>query len=96
MTAPVLGFDGCYRACRTAGVHTLKWGGCDHAVEPPPVITFTRLVTASDGYPSIVSHSVTVAELAEQIEGVLNSLPPWLTYTELAQAIAERVKEVAG
>ena len=31
-------FDGCHRACRKAGVHTGKWGGCAYAEKPEQIM----------------------------------------------------------
>lgn len=48
-------FDGCGRGCRMAGVHTLKWGECDHAEQPPrpePEFGYWATRVASDGGPS--------------------------------------------
>lgn len=49
-------FDGCGRGCRMAGVHTLKWGECDHAERPPrpePEFGYWATRVASDGGPSL-------------------------------------------
>jgi hypothetical protein len=49
-------FDGCSRDCRTAGAHTLAWGACESAVEPPrpdPEFGYWRTFDAGDGCLSI-------------------------------------------
>lgn len=50
-------FDGCARDCRKAGEHTLKWGRCEHAEEPPrepPKFGWWRTVDGGDGFLSLV------------------------------------------
>lgn len=54
-------FDGCRRACRLAGAHTLVWGECEHAPEtsrPEPTISIARVEPLHDGYPGIVHHDI--------------------------------------
>lgn len=54
-------FDGCSRACRVAGKHTLKWGDCERAEEPPPQdpeFGFWRTFDAGDGCMSISMASI--------------------------------------
>jgi hypothetical protein len=71
-------FDGCKRACRTAGRHTLVWGDCSAAPEsarPEPKLTVMRTRIAEDGYPSLVGELFTRTELAERIELTLRAVP---------------------
>lgn len=77
-------FDGCARACRKAGSHTLVWGECEYAAEPEPRISIGGVVTAPDGYPSIVLQSVPVSEMADRIEQVLRTIPVRLGPNALA------------
>lgn len=54
-------FDGCSRDCRTAGAHTLEWGDCEHAVEPPrpdPEFGYWTTVVMEDGSPSITQATI--------------------------------------
>lgn len=54
-------FDGCARECRKAGVHTLKWGRCERAEEPPrdpPKFGWWRTVDGGDGFLSLVKASL--------------------------------------
>lgn len=54
-------FDGCSRLCRKRGAHTLKWGDCEHAVEPPrpePEFGYWTTVMMDDGYPSIAQVAI--------------------------------------
>lgn len=55
-------FDGCARACRKSGAHTLVWGDCEHAPEsarPVPTISIGRVEPdLGDGYPGIVMRSI--------------------------------------
>jgi hypothetical protein len=54
-------FDGCSRLCRKRGAHTLKWGDCDLAVEPPrrePEFGFWRTFDAGDGCMSITMATI--------------------------------------
>jgi hypothetical protein len=74
-TEPAADFDGCSRECRKAGGHTLKWGRCEFGVEPEPRVDILRVITADDGYPSIVTESTSVSDMAERIEKVLRAVP---------------------
>lgn len=54
-------FDGCSRQCRKRGEHTLKWGQCERAVEPPrpdPEFGYWTTRMMEDGYPSIVQATI--------------------------------------
>jgi len=54
-------FDGCSRDCRTTGTHTLVWGRCGHASEPPrpdPEFGFWRTTVMQDGHPSLSKASI--------------------------------------
>jgi hypothetical protein len=54
-------FDGCSRLCRKRGAHTLKWGDCEHAVEPPrpdPEFGYWTTVMMDDGFPSITQAAI--------------------------------------
>jgi hypothetical protein len=54
-------FDGCARPCRKAGKHTLVWGDCEHAAQPPrpdPAFGFWAAVMMDDGYPSIMQATI--------------------------------------
>jgi len=60
-------FDGCRRSCRKNG-HTLVWGECEHAPEPPapePTVYVTRKQIEADGWPSISFVPVAVKDLDE-------------------------------
>ena len=88
-------FDGCSRACRKKGEHTLVWGNCEHAVEPEPRVSIGGVVTAPDGYPSIVLQSIPVSELADRIERVLRRIgEAGGDYQDMARVVAlELAKE---
>lgn len=61
MTAPTEDFDGCARECRTTGQHTLEWGRCEHAEQPPrpdPEFGWWRVIDDADGERSIVQASL--------------------------------------
>lgn len=81
-------FDGCSRACRKAGAHTLTWGACEHAPEPEPRLTVARHVIAGDGDPSIATESIPLGELAARIERVLRAAPEG-DYSGMALAVAK-------
>lgn len=67
-------FDGCNRECRRAGAHTLRWGGCEHAPEPEPTVSMSKIYTdPEDGYPSIGFDSYTVRQLGELITAGLRA-----------------------
>jgi hypothetical protein len=66
-------FDGCHRACRRAGVHSLIWGGCEHAVPPEPTVSMSVVYTDTDGHQSIGFDQYTAAELAAVIEPALRA-----------------------
>ncbi|MFB7244601.1 hypothetical protein ACFCYX_19335 [Streptomyces populi] len=68
-------FDGCHRACRRAGKHTLRWGGCEHAPEPEPAVSLPRIYTDTDGHPSLGFDTFTVQQLADLIEPALRAVP---------------------
>lgn len=70
-TDPTADFDGCRRACRQQGAHTLVRGECEHAAEPEPTVSLSRVCTAADGFPSMVFDRYTVPQLAELIEPAL-------------------------
>lgn len=68
-------FDGCNRECWKAGAHTLTWGLCAHAVEPPLTVGMSVVyIDPEDGQPSIGFDRFTVAELAELIEPALREV----------------------
>ncbi|MDX2528012.1 coiled-coil domain-containing protein [Streptomyces europaeiscabiei] len=60
-------FDGCNRKCRLAGAHTLVWGECEHAVQPEPTVSLSRVYTDADGFPSVGFDTYTVQRLGELI-----------------------------
>lgn len=65
--ADLTDFDGCRRVCRKIG-HTLVWGECEHAPEPPepePTVFIARKQTASDGGPMLWFEPVPVKDLDE-------------------------------
>jgi hypothetical protein len=64
-------FDGCNRKCRQAGAHTLVWGECEHAPEPEPTVSLSRVYKAADGFPAIGFDTYTLPELARLIEGAV-------------------------
>lgn len=66
-------YDGCSRDCRIRGSHTLAWGSCAHATEPEPTVMFLRHFTASDGEPALDTVTITVSDLADELEDVLRS-----------------------
>lgn len=69
------GFDGCHRACRTKGVHSLVWGGCEHAVEPEPTVSMSVVYTdPADGNLSIGFDMYTIQQLADLIEPALRNV----------------------
>lgn len=78
-------FAGCSRySCRDKGVHSLVWGRCEHAVEPPrpdPEFGFWATTMMDDGYPSIYRASIPLAAV----------LPwtAWLTVDERWQMLEE-------
>lgn len=73
--AATLSYDGCHRECWKAAAHTLNWGLCAHAVEPPPTASLSHVYTdAEDGQRSIDFDRFTVAELAELIEPALSGV----------------------
>lgn len=84
MTAPTEDFDGCARECRKAGQHTLVWGRCEFAEEPPradPAFGFWRVMKMEDGYDSLVQASLP-----------LTAVLPWavrLTVDERHQMLEE-------
>lgn len=54
-------FDGCARECRKVGEHTLAWGRCEFAVEPPPEdpeFGWWRVVEAGGGGQCVVQASL--------------------------------------
>jgi len=58
-------FDGCHRRCRTAGVHSLEWGGCEHAPEPPkPTPVLPVVFIADDGHRSLRYEPITWEQTA--------------------------------
>ncbi|MBC2903180.1 hypothetical protein [Streptomyces cupreus] len=67
-------FDGCNRKCRRAGAHTLVWGECEHATEPEPTVSLSRVYKATDGLPAIGFDTYTVPQLAELIEPALRTI----------------------
>ncbi|MFJ6215045.1 hypothetical protein ACIQGZ_17170 [Streptomyces sp. NPDC092296] len=70
-------FDGCARACRTTGVHTLTWGECGIAPEsarPEPRVSIGRRFTALDGHQALAIASVPISEMAGRIERVLRTV----------------------
>ena len=69
-----LDFDGCARACRKAGAHTLVWGQCEHAPEPEPRLSVLRQRIMGDGHPSIVTETIHLSDLADRIEAALRTV----------------------
>lgn len=64
-------FDGCRRACRLAGAHTLVSGECEHAPAPEPTVSLSHVYTDTDGRKSIGFDTYTVDQLAELLDPVL-------------------------
>lgn len=72
-TDPTADFDGCRRACRQQSAHTLVRGECEHAPEPEPTVSLSRVYTDTDGRKSIGFDAYTVPELAELITAGLRA-----------------------
>jgi hypothetical protein len=97
-------FDGCARACRKAGVHTLVWGDCEHApasARPEPRVTIGGVRVAADGENSIVLESVPVSDLADRIERALRTVsinlgPNALAMLERGEAVRLSGSEYAA
>jgi hypothetical protein len=64
-------WDGCARACRKPGVHTLVWGECAHARESEPTLSISRVYADTDGHPAIGFDTYTAQELADLIAPAL-------------------------
>ena len=91
MTTDPRGFDGCYRACRIKQEHTLQWGGCEYAASPEPTVSISKVVTDTDGYPSIGFDQYTAQQLADLIEPGLRAAGVRVSagrYADLATAAA--------
>lgn len=67
-------FDGCNSDCRRRGTHTMLWGGCEHAMEPEPTVSLSKVYLDTDGYNSIGFDTYTVPQLADLIEPALRGL----------------------
>jgi hypothetical protein len=67
-------FDGCSRACRQRGKHTLTAGACEQAPKPEPTVSMNKIYIAEDGYPSIGYDQYTVQQLADLIEPALHRI----------------------
>lgn len=65
---PQTDFDGCRRACRRAGAHTLVYGECEQGPEPEPTVSLPRVYTAADGFLAVGFDTYTVPQLARLIE----------------------------
>lgn len=72
-TEPTPDFDGCNRKCRVADAHALVWGECEHAPEPEPTVSLSRVYTAADGFPAIGFDTYTEQQLADLIEPDIGS-----------------------
>lgn len=70
-TETAVDFGGCNRKCRQAGAHTLVWGECEHAPEPEPTVSLSRVYKAADGFPATGFDTYTVQQLAELLEPAL-------------------------
>lgn len=70
-TETAVDFGGCNRKCRRAGAHTLVWGECEHAPEPEPTVSLSRVYKAADGFPATGFDTYTVQQLAELLEPAL-------------------------
>lgn len=68
-------FDGCSRECCKADEHTRVWGRCARSTETGPRLTVYKTFLADDGYMSIGPKSLTLKQLAEQIEAALRTVP---------------------
>jgi hypothetical protein len=90
---PQTDFDGCRRACRLAGAHTLVYGECEQAPEPEPTVSLPRVYTAADGRPSIGFDAYTVPQLARLIEAAVGDP---LRAAAAARAIVHRNDEPAA
>jgi hypothetical protein len=64
-------FDGCNPECRKPRVHTLRWGGCEHAQPPEPTVSMSCVYEAADGHPVIGSDTYTAQQLADLITPIL-------------------------
>lgn len=69
--ADEIDFDGCHRTCRVKGVHSLIWGGCEHATPPEPTVSMSVVYDDTDGHKSIGFDLYTVQQLADLIEPAL-------------------------
>lgn len=67
-------FDGCRKACRTAGKHTRVRHECEDAPEAEPTVSMSRVYTDTDGKKSIGFDVYTVQQLAELIEPALRAV----------------------
>ncbi|MCI3279182.1 hypothetical protein [Streptomyces cylindrosporus] len=85
-------FDGCHRACRAKGKHSLIWGGCEHATPPEPTVSMSVVYDDTDGHKSIGFDMYTVPQLAELIEPALRTIRIRLGPNALA--LLERGQEV--
>lgn len=65
---------GCNRECLDGGWHTLRWGYCGHAVEPPPLVSMCVVYTDADGEKSFGFDLYSVADLAAFIEPALREV----------------------
>lgn len=68
-----LNYDGCARTCRVRGAHTLRFGSCEHAPDPEGAVTFLRPFTAADGQPALGTMTLTVGDLARDLELILRA-----------------------
>lgn len=67
-------FDGCHRACRRRGAHTMFWGGCENAIEPEPTVSLSRVDHTPGEDPSIRFDRYTAQGLANLIEPALREV----------------------
>ncbi|MFJ3141672.1 hypothetical protein ACIPJM_04375 [Streptomyces halstedii] len=84
-------FDGCRRTCRIKDQHTLVWGECEHAAQPEPTVSMSKIYTDSDGHPSIGFDRYTAQQLADLIEPALRKASLAGGYDRLALAAAYQI-----
>lgn len=88
-------FDGCRRACRTRGRHTLRYAECEYAERPEPTVTMTKVVPGPDGGMVIGYDQYTVESLADLIEPALRRvvvrLGPVAEAADLAREAAHAI-----
>ncbi|MER6602572.1 hypothetical protein [Streptomyces parvus] len=84
-------FDRCNSRCRRKGEQTRVWGECEHATEPEPTVSMSKIYTASDGHPSIGFDTYTAQQLADLIEPALRKANLAGGYDRLALAAAHQI-----